>query len=248
MNDNPSTETDAPDSRPPLQFSLRQMLGGTAVVCMFLSVAASVGWLWAGVVLGASGVLLALYGWVLKRPGMWKTGIAFLIAFLVIGLALPAVNQPSSFWSGQRRVSLKFVVSDAVMGHPIRGATVRIRDIQVYGTDGRPQIPTPAAEPGVQGQTDARGRVRLSHSFQTWGEGNEDGTVSIHLGRAYWLQVTAPGYQTLLIPLSDQTGESSALTGVTLPPIRIELQRTATNEAVEDESSSLPLTPDPTLD
>ena len=75
-------------------------------------------------------------------------GLLMLFAAVVVaGLSMQEI-----VWDGHKTIALPFVVVDAATGHPIRGATVRIREVSA---EPAPPATVPAGEPGAEGTSDA---------------------------------------------------------------------------------------------
>jgi hypothetical protein len=153
-------------------------------------------------VLGLVIVLLLCCGLFTLRPLPVVAGLTTLVVLLACGMVLP----PLVYWQGSRAAGVTVTVTDARTGRPIANATVRLGGTELS-----------------EGQTDAAGAVRLTHTFRTGGS-----HTAFHSrgGMALWretLEVHAEGYHLLKASLDEYLGGGWDLDGPPLPPVSVAL-------------------------
>ena len=231
MKDEIETGADLCQTRARWQFSLKQLLAVTAALSVLLSAVVYPG-AWAATVLisfGAGGVLAICVGLWSRRSGLCEAGVVALVLALLLGLLLPAI---AGSWSGKWPVPLQFVIVDGATEEPIRGVSVRICEMGARREDPRVRIPT--EEPGIEGKTDRNGAVTLQGEFPAGGPVSPFGRKGeVRFSSRYWLQVSAAGYETLVIPLSERTGRACDINDPTPAPMRIELKKAATLDSAQ---------------
>jgi hypothetical protein len=208
------------------QFTLRGLFLVTAVVAAFSAVSARWGVAGAYLLLFAGAVLQIGRGIWHRRAGLAVFGV--IASIMLLGFSVPLFTV--AVWDGSATVSLQFVVVDSTTGNPIPNATVRIRR-----TDGivisKSRLTIPPCEHGVQANTSVDGTVVLAEEFNTTGhEGlleNYGFVLFRYGGEEYWVQVSASGFETGLVPLSSLTGLKRDIKDRTPPPMRIILDPVA---------------------
>jgi hypothetical protein len=164
-------------------------------------------------------------------------------ALLIMGLFLLLLTVGTLFvgyclvgkGSGQPTVLCTFLVTDQQTGSPIPAALVRIRDLSLNTATNwaAPGLQIPPGEAGIADTTNNSGIVTLPYCLPV---DSEDSYFAFHarvVVRAYmYLQVSAPGYRPLLVPLSDYAGQDFAWNSRQMPPqkaMTISLERTPSN-------------------
>ena len=214
------------------QFSLRQLLAVTAGLSVFFSAVAYAGVLGAAVLLGLAGAYLTCAGLWSGRRGPIAIGVTLFVLSLFLGIPLCQV----AFWDGSKNVALQFVVVDAAAERPIDGASVRIRDISTGAQ--YPKLPVPVGERGIEAKTGRDGAVTLTERFPASGRDSPfQHTGKVHFLQEYWLQVSSPGYETLLIPLCECAGKARDIDDCTPPPMRIGLRRAGAFDRLQEDGS-----------
>ena len=191
------------------QFTLAHALLATTVLSGFCS---SVAWRSvAGVLIfgGAVGLALTIAAKRRNHAALFIMGLFLLlltVGTLFVGYCyvFRGIGEPS--------VACTFVVTDQQTASPIPAASVRIRDlsrnlIPTWTPGAFPGLQIPLGEPGIANTTNISGAVTLEYGFPA---STEDSYFSFHATFAVrfymYLQVTAPGYRPLLVPLSEYAG------------------------------------------
>ena len=199
----------------PWQFSLKHLFAIMLALCLLL-----VTWQTAGLrgvvvfvlVLGlALGALSSING---SKLFFWLGVWLFFSSGAL--LFLDAIS-PRGSGNGQMAVQSNFTITDATTGEPISDATIWIRDTRstlwmrdTSSTSARelvPAVPIPPAERGVKGATGPNGSVSLVIEFPC----SQNFSLLKKTGRLYitpefWIQVEAPGYERVLVPMEEILG------------------------------------------
>jgi hypothetical protein len=216
------------DCKRRFQFTLRSLFIVTAILAAFSAASARWGVAGAYLVLLAGAVLQIGRGIWQRRAGLAVFGV--IGAIMLLGFSIPLFSV--AIWDGRATVSLQFIVVDSTTDKPVPNATVRIRrTIDFVISTSRQTIPT--GEHGVQANTSNDGTVVLAEEFNTTGhEGvleNYGFVLFRYYGEEYWVQVSASGYETCLVPLISLTGVRRDIEDRTPPPMRILLDPVAAN-------------------
>jgi hypothetical protein len=137
----------------------------------------------------------------MPRPRFRLLWLMALPVVVGVGMSLWIIYAPAVPIDGDQDVELEVEVRDADSGNPLGNALIQISDPYFYRN----------RKGTTRGTTRDDGRARILHPFKVVGE-----------HRAYrlrgevryddrWLEVSAPGYQRLLVPLTQFTGERGDL-------------------------------------
>jgi hypothetical protein len=219
------------------QFSMRAMLVLLAIVCAALAV--FVRFYLVGLFCAAflAGLALVGYGVAHKRTGLLGAGSLLASASLIVLM----FGATKALWVGQSLVSLTFVVVDDQSGRPVSGATVRLRELPFES--GIPSLVISPNEPGVEMRTSPRGRATITYKFSSTGQSGllVRTTATAQILEDYYVQTSAEGYQTQVVPLYELTGHNVDLTWPQQPPpIRIRLERASTPDASDAADAEVP--------
>ena len=111
--------------------------------------------------------------------------------FAGVAFAVAMTPQPFREWQA---VDLEFRIIDKVTGQPVKAAFVLVKD--AFRDDRAPS----------RALTEAKGHVKLSRRYLCSGERNVFRAMGVFEPWRDWLEVSAPGYQTLRIPLTEAVG------------------------------------------
>jgi hypothetical protein len=140
-----------------------------------------------------------------------QTLMVFPIAVALI-ISLWAALTPAVPLSGGRDVTLDFRVIDAANGKSVADALVRVSD---------PFDEQKKAE----SRTRRDGEARLTHSFEVKGEQRTFRTSGIVSFEDGWLEVSARGFITLIVPLANLTGKQRGMNDPSPPLIKVALRQ-----------------------
>ncbi len=201
------------------QFTLSSLMIAMAGLSVAAALIARFG-AYAIILLGLCSLLVGLAG---RAHGSGAVATAGFCGFVValVGM-IPCVQV--AVWDGQKTIPLRFTLLDSANGKPIAGAMARLRQ----NCGWLPQTPQSPDQSVVVGNTASDGSVALPWTFWTSGrEGYFEHTGQIYFSPAcLWIEVSAPGYATQLIPLESLTGKSRDVSDPIPPPITISLLRT----------------------
>ena len=148
-----------------------------------------------------------------KRPTL-----TIVLVALSLGLFLLVILS-EGYWDGAANATFPTTVYNAVSGKPIAGARIarvdrRRESLMGYSSGGRNN---PLYVTDTAGFTQAIWSFGASGRFTLlW----RTGSVGF---RSWDLEVSAPGYETLVAPLSDHTGETRAIWRSMSIPITVQL-------------------------
>jgi hypothetical protein len=145
--------------------------------------------------------------------------ISIVLAALLLGLLFVAFV-PGAYWDGVANVTFPTVVQDAASGQPVTGARVKLLNQRgpaatgwFAANRGRPPF-----------VTDTTGCAKVIWLFGTGGRSHifwKTGSVGF---KSWNLEVSAPGYETLVTPLSEYAGESRSIWRSMRIPITVQLK------------------------
>jgi hypothetical protein len=169
-----------------------------------------------------AGVTLIAIGAARKRTGL--IGLGALAASVCLVLLI--LGGARALWIGQSLVSLTFVIVDHQTGKPLPGATVNLRELPFEA--GTPPLEIAPGEAGVEARADARGRVTITYKFMTSGQSGllVRDTANAVLLDGFFVQASAPGHQTRVVPLIELAGRSLDIAWPQQrPPIEFRLEQ-----------------------
>lgn len=135
---------------------------------------------------------------------------------LILGTILAAICllwnlfAPSFSWSGAAPARIKVTVTDSLTLAPVAGATVELRHPRADEANSTmsPEFYDKLIHLAV---TDGTGTAAWLSVFGAGGSGGFFGRTGIVRFTGVWLQVTAGGYVTVRVPLSEFTGETRSI-------------------------------------
>jgi hypothetical protein len=194
-------------------------MAGLLVLLTVLSVALAVyvRYYLVGVVCAAAlaGVTLVAIGAARRRTSM--IGLGALVA--AASLILLVFGASQAVWVGQSLVSLTFIVVDDETDEPVPGATLRLRELPFEAG-----IPSPVirlGEPGVETRANAQGRATVTYKFFSTGRAGNllvRDTATAQILENFFVQVSANGYETRIVPLNELIGHRIDLAWPEQPP------------------------------
>jgi hypothetical protein len=137
---------------------------------------------------------------------------------LSLGLLL-LVFLPGMYWDGAANVTFPMTVQDTVSAKPVSGARIRLlyrlgSSSNWLGANRNRPVPV----------TDAAGHAKVTWLFGAGGRSYLFGRTG-SVGFRFWdMEVSAPGYETFLSPLSDYAGETRSIWRSMNIPITVELK------------------------
>jgi hypothetical protein len=209
-----------------VQFTLKQLLAAMTGVAVLAALAA--GGYCVVALLASSLFVVGLIARNVDRGRRKRAFIEFLLLVSAWVLVVPAAFSPVR-GCGRTKLSLMFVVSDAA-DRPIEGARVQIRESNLIA--GAAPL---AAWPGVAGNADSAGYVRLTYDFPaTELEGLCEHSYFAFAPMNYRIYVDAPGFEPADMGIQDFLGDKyDLLRREPIKPIRIALKRTPAAPASE---------------
>jgi hypothetical protein len=192
-----------------LRFSIAKLMGLVFLAAVAFALVPLSHPIWFFVLLAVYcvGIGFAIY-WAVWRD---RKSRVFGILALVLLLLAPLLLM-NSYWVGNRKMSLQFVVIDNQTNQPLTGATVRILN---------PEDP----RPDYGNLTGPGGKTKLTKEFWAAGHKNVFRTSGYVSFRSRFVQVSAPGYHTFRRPLSQLTREPLNLHHAPPPPITVSLRQ-----------------------
>jgi hypothetical protein len=157
-----------------------------------------------GVFISGPALLLSWIGGLLARrcaatlPRGRFRALTCLVSFGFMGVALAVAVTPRPF-ADEQNVELDFQIVDKDSGQPIGAAVLRMTD--PFNSTSIP----PSAFTG------ADGRAKLTAYFKASGQRNAFRTMGAFSPWGRWLEVSAPHYQTVRIPLAEVLGPHTDL-------------------------------------